>query len=151
MKKPGEQAFTLVELMISLVIIGVLVGLILPRFKGMRDQGKISKAQGELRAIKAAMESYFIKNNGYPPTTTTVCAGYLTTSAVYPRILQNPLYDPFGATTTTEYNYAVSPNARYYVMYSLGADATAQITGIGDDGVVTPSNRGDDVWTSNAQ
>lgn len=150
-KQDSLTGFTLVELMIALVIIGTLVGLILPRFKGMRDQGKISKTQGELRTVKAAMESYFIRNSGYPPATPTVCKTYLTTPSTYPRMLQNPLYDPFGATAETEYQFAVSSNGRYYVLYSVGADATAQITGIGDDGVVTPSNRGDDVWTSNAQ
>ena len=90
MRKEGT-GFTLIELMIVMAIMAVLVGMILPRFKGMRDQASVSKAQGEVRAIKTAVESYYITNSGYPATTTTVCATYLATATTYPRILTNPL------------------------------------------------------------
>lgn len=149
MKGKG-RGFTLIELMIVMAIMAVLVGMILPRFKGMRDQANISKGQGEVRAIKTAIESYYITNNAYPATSTTVCATYLTLSTTYPRILTSPLYDPFGATATTEYRHIRSSSGLYYVIFSIGPDATAQVTGIGDDGIVTPSNRGDDVWTTNS-
>ncbi|MFH0876726.1 MAG: prepilin-type N-terminal cleavage/methylation domain-containing protein [Candidatus Omnitrophota bacterium] len=149
MKGKG-RGFTLIELMIVMAIMAVLVGMILPRFKGMRDQASVSKAQGEVRAIKTAIESYYITNNAYPATSTTVCATYLTLSSTYPRILTSAIYDPFGATSTTEYRFIKSTSGLYYVIFSIGPDATADITGIGDDGVVAPANRDDDVWTSNA-
>lgn len=146
-----RKAFTLIELMIVMAIIAVLVGLILPRFKGMRDQANISKAQGEIRSIKTAVESYYMTNGAYPPTTLTICATYLTLATTFPRILQNNLYDPFGATPTTEYRYMRSPNGAYYVIFSIGPNNIATITGIDNTGTVTPANRGDDVWTTNAQ
>lgn len=145
----NRMSFTLIELMIVMAIIAVLVGMILPRFKGMRDQANISKAQGEVRAIKTAIESYFIRNAAYPATSTTVCATYLTLATTYPRILESNLYDPFGATATTEYRYIRSANGAYYVIFSIGPNATANITGIGATGTVAPANRQDDVWTSN--
>jgi general secretion pathway protein G len=144
-----RKAFTLIELMIVMAIIAVLVGMILPRFKGMRDQANVSRAQGEVRAIKTAVESYFIRNGSYPPTTLTVCATYLTTAATYPRILDTALYDPFGATATTEYRYIRSANGAYYVIFCIGPNAVANITGIGATGTVAPANRQDDIWTSN--
>ncbi|MFZ5799928.1 MAG: prepilin-type N-terminal cleavage/methylation domain-containing protein [Candidatus Omnitrophota bacterium] len=144
-----RKAFTLIELMIVMAIVAVLVGMVLPRFKGMRDQANISKAQGEVRAIKTAIESYYIRNGSYPPTTTTICSSYLTTATTYPRILENPLYDPFGATATTQYRYIRSANGQYYVIFSIGPNATANITGINNAGTVMPANRQDDVWTSN--
>ncbi len=145
----NKKSFTLIELMIVMAIIAILVGMVLPRFKGMRDQANISKAQGEVRAIKTAIESYFIRNGAYPLTSTTVCATYLTLATTYPRILESPLYDPFGATATTEYRYIRSANGAYYVIFSIGPNATANITGISAAGVVAPANRQDDVWTSN--
>ena len=145
-----RKAFTLIELMIVMAIVAILVGMILPRFQGMRDQANVSKAQGEVQAIKTALESYFIRNTAYPPTTVTVCATYLTLATTYPRILQSVLYDPFGATATTEYRYVRSANGSYYVIWSIGPDRTATVTGIDNTGVVTPANRQDDIWTANS-
>ncbi|MDP2940375.1 MAG: prepilin-type N-terminal cleavage/methylation domain-containing protein [Candidatus Omnitrophota bacterium] len=145
----NKKAFTLIELMIVMAIIAVLVGMILPRFRGMRDQANISKAQGEVRAIKTAIESYFIRNSIYPITTTTVCATNLTTATTFPRILESNLYDPFGATATTEYRYICSANRQYYVIFSIGPNATANTTAISNAGVITPAAAVDDVRTSN--
>ncbi len=143
--------FTLIELMIVMAIIAVLVGMVLPRFQGMRDQANISKAQGEIRAVKTAVESYYIRNGAYPLTSATVCLTYLATATTYPRILQDRLYDPFGATATTEYGYIRSANGQYYVIYSIGANRTVNTTAISALGVVTPalSATVDDIRTSN--
>ena len=148
--KKNIKGFTLIELMIVMAIIAVLVGMILPRFRGMRDQANISKAQGEIRSIKTAIESYYMTNNAYPTTSTTVCATFLTLAATLPRILQTALYDPFGATTTTEYRYVRSANAQFYVIWSIGPNLATTITGISNAGVVAPAATGDDVYTTNA-
>lgn len=144
-----RRAFTLIELMIVMAIIAVLVGTVLPRFKGMRDQANVSKAQGEVRALKTASESYFIRNNSYPPSNNTVCASYFCLATTYPRIIESAIYDPFGATATTEYRFRRSTNNAYYVIFSCGPDGAYTVTGIGTTGIVTPANRGDDIWTSN--
>jgi len=138
------KAFTLIELMIVMAIIAILVGMVLPRFKGMRDQANISKSQGEIRALKTAVESYYIRYGSYPTALTQLWA-----ATTYPRIIESAMYDPFGATTTTVYRYARSTNNAYYVIWSIGPDGTSDITGISTAGVVTPANRDDDVWTSN--
>ena len=142
--------FTLIELMIVMAIMAVLVGMILPRFKGMRDQASISRAQGELRSIKTALESYFITNGAYPTTSETVCGTYLAIAAANPRILTSALYDPFGATATTEYNYTKSANGLYYVVASVGPDGSQNLTGISATGAVT-GTVGDDIYQTNAQ
>jgi general secretion pathway protein G len=144
-----NRSFTLIELMIVMAIIAVLVGMILPRFKGIRDQASVSKAQGEVRAIKTAVESYYIRNGAYP-TLAQYNAGILWAAATYPRILYSALYDPFGATATTLYRYAVSPApGAYYVIWSIGPDGVAGITGITAAGAIT-GTVGDAVYTSNA-
>src|SRR3989339_339671 len=58
-----KKGFTLIELLIVIAVISILIGIALPRFKGMQDEGNIAKATGELRTLKTAVESYYIHNN----------------------------------------------------------------------------------------
>lgn len=143
-----ERGFTLIELMIVMAVIAILVGIALPRFKGMKDEANVAKSNGELRALKTALESYYIHQSphAYPATTTTVCATNLLIAK--PRLIEVELYDPFGATSTTEYNYSRSANGKYYVVFSAGPDEAYDITGISDAGVLAGTDD-DDPYSTN--
>lgn len=136
-----RKGFTILELLIVIAIIAILVGMALPRFKGMQDEANIAKANGELRALRTAVESYYIHQapNAYPPTTSTLCATYLTAATTIPKIIDTDLYDPFGATTTTEYQYVLATGGKYYVIYSVGPNGNGTCT-IADTGVITRTN-----------
>jgi general secretion pathway protein G len=130
-----KKAFTILELLVVISVLGILIGIVVPRFKGMQDNGKLTKAKGEVRSIMAALESYRTFNaTQYPPSTTTLIASYLL--AASPQII-NVLYDPFGSTTTTEYNYKCSSNGNYYVVFTQGVNATYRPTSVSDAGVIT--------------
>ena len=128
------KGFTLIELLIVMAIIAILVGIALPRFRGMQDEANIAKSRGELWALKTAVESYYMhNNNAYPAATTSLYGVYL--SGASPKIIDAVLYDPF-ATTTGEYVFSRASN--YYVIYSVGPqDGDATVT---TAGVVTNSN-----------
>lgn len=128
-----KKGFTIVELLIVIAIISILVGMALPRFKGLQDEGNVARAKGELRSLQTATESYYIHNNTYPTV-----IGNLNASGTVPNIIGSTLpYDPFGATATTNYGYAV--NGSYYVIYSLGTGRAGSAT-VTNAGAVTPSN-----------
>jgi len=120
----SKKGFTILEILVVLSVIAILIGIAVPRLKGMQDQANISKAKAELRALQAAIVSYYTNTspNAYPPTSTTVGATYLTTAT--PQIISSPLYDPWGATSTTEYKYVLSSNGKYYVIGSVGPNGT---------------------------
>lgn len=145
MKKNG---FTLIELLIVMAIIAILIGISLPRFRAMQDEGNVSKAGGELRTLKTAIESYAIHNDGryWGNNTNTPCATFL--NAASPKIVEKTLIDPFGAAITTEYYYRVSGNDMYYVLFSRGPDRLYDITGISNAGVIAGTND-DDPYASN--
>jgi len=142
-----RKGFTLIELMIVIVIISILIGAALPRFKGMQDEANQSKAQSELRTLQVAVESYYINQNPkeYPESTTNICDEYLNGSS--PLIVADIIYDPFDL-SGEEYIYYLSESGEYYVILSVGFDGAADITGIDDDGYAQGTDD-DDIFVTN--
>jgi len=60
------SAFTLVELLGVITVIGILAGLTLGAAGAVRRQGATSQAKGEIAALQAACERYYADNNLYP-------------------------------------------------------------------------------------
>jgi prepilin-type N-terminal cleavage/methylation domain-containing protein len=157
-EKKGEfkmkRAFTLIELMIVMAVMAILVGIALPRFKGMREEANIAKAEGELRTLKTAIESYAMHHsNAYPASSNTPYASYLDASAAPgPQLIASVLYDPFDS--SHEYYYILgsgSGGTDYYAICSKGPDGTADVTAaeVGN-GVLTAAEIDDDIIASNA-
>ena len=138
----GKKGFTILELLIVIAVIAILVGIALPRFKGMKDEGNYAKAKGELRTIQSAVESYYLHNaSAYPAN-----IGAALTGAT-PQIIATTPVDPF-STTSANYGYFRSPNGNYYIAFSVGVGGTATITGIDNTGALTGA-AGDDIYVSN--
>ncbi len=142
-----KKAFTLIELLIVMAVIAILIAIAIPSFRGMQSEARKTKAQGDVRVIKIAVESYYKNHSNLYPAETNYQATLL---AAQPRILESNLYDPFGATTTTTYTYLLSTGdpatAHYYIIYSVGP------TGIGSaavDNSGTVSVSGEAIWESN--
>lgn len=144
--------FTLIELLIVIAVISILVGITVPRFLGMRDEANFAKAAGECSALKAAVEAYRIHKNFFPKQATSVnntdWEDDLT--AISPKLIESELMDPFA--TTQEYSYATdnTTGSRYYVIFSVGPNGTAEITGINSTGNVQ-GNIVDDVYATNGR
>ncbi len=62
-----NKAFTLIEMMIVITIIGLLMVLVLPNMVKARYQAQLTGCQFNLRAIAAALETYKTENERYPP------------------------------------------------------------------------------------
>lgn len=58
--------FTLIELMMVVIIIGILGAIVLPRFVGQADKAKKAAAQLEIRNIGMALERYEMENGAFP-------------------------------------------------------------------------------------
>ena len=116
-----RKSFSLIELLIVIAVIAILIGIALPRFKGMRDEGNIAKAKGELRTLQTAIESYYIHNdNAYPATGAAALQTALASAT--PNIIDYVPTDPF-ASDDADYVYVMGgTNSKYYIVYSVGPD-----------------------------
>ena len=60
--------FTLIEIMVVVVIIGLLAALIAPNVVGQGDVARVTAAQNDIRAIGNALDLYRLDNSHYPST-----------------------------------------------------------------------------------
>jgi len=61
-----RKGFTLVEILIVIMVIGVLAGIAIPAVRGIRDQARISQAEGDLSTLRSATEAFQTTTDGYP-------------------------------------------------------------------------------------
>lgn len=67
-QKTRNAGFTLIELLVVMVIIGLLVSLVAPRFTGHIGESKIKTAQSQIELLSASLESYYLDIGEYPST-----------------------------------------------------------------------------------
>lgn len=63
-----REGFTLVELLVVMLIIGMLVALLVPAVSGVRDQARATQSKNNLRQIGLAMQGFASNNGFYPPS-----------------------------------------------------------------------------------
>ena len=68
MKQRRQSGFTLIEIMVVVVILGILAGIVVPRIMDRPDSARVSAAQHDIRAIESALNLYRLDNNHYPST-----------------------------------------------------------------------------------
>lgn len=66
MKK--QSGFSLLEIMVVLVIIGMIMAIVAPNIMGQQEEAKIDKARIDISALEDAMNMYKLRNNRYPTT-----------------------------------------------------------------------------------
>jgi prepilin-type N-terminal cleavage/methylation domain-containing protein len=77
----ARQGFTLIELIIVVVIIGLLATIAIPKFAGAKEKAMLAAMKSDLRSLVMQEESYLIDNASYttslPPTVYRVTTGVI--------------------------------------------------------------------------
>jgi len=63
-----QQGFSLFEVMVVVVILGILATFIVPKLTGRTDQARVTKAFHDIQAIETALDLYKLDNSVYPTT-----------------------------------------------------------------------------------
>lgn len=66
LSRPSVRGFTLIEVLIVVVILGILAGLIVPRIMDRPDQARVVAAKNDIQAIISALKLYRLDNGSYP-------------------------------------------------------------------------------------
>jgi general secretion pathway protein G len=123
----GQQGFTLIEIMVVVIIIGLLAAIIGPQVMGRVDDAKITKVQSDLQAIESGLTLYKLDNFRYPSTEQGLRA--LVEKPADPNVrnwktggyLKRLNKDPWG----NDYQYASPGSHGEFDVSSLGADGQA--------------------------
>ncbi len=65
---PQQSGFSLVEILVVLVIIGLLVSIVAPNVLEKADQARVQKVQADFKSIATALKIYRLDNYNYPTT-----------------------------------------------------------------------------------
>ena len=116
--RAARRGFTLAELMVVIVILGLLATVVAPNVIGYLTQGKVTKVKADLKAIDGAVETFAMRNNGKFPNSLEQLIEEDEYGHAYLKQTSVPK-DPWG----NEYLYdpPVSSSGKYRV-YSYGAD-----------------------------
>ncbi|MFB0712674.1 type II secretion system major pseudopilin GspG [Buttiauxella noackiae] len=68
MHKPQQQGFTLLEIMVVIVILGILASIVVPNLMGNKNQADRQKAVTDIVALENALDMYTLDNGRYPTT-----------------------------------------------------------------------------------
>ena len=68
MNKQRQRGFTLLEIMVVIVILGILASLVVPNLMGNKEQADRQKAVSDIVALENALDMYKLDNSRYPTT-----------------------------------------------------------------------------------
>ncbi|AOE84584.1 type II secretion system protein XcpT [Pseudomonas sp. TCU-HL1] len=121
----SQSGFTLIEIMVVVVILGILAALVVPQVMNRPDQAKVTVAKGDIKAIGAALDMYKLDNFSYPSTQQGLEALVSRPSGNPPAknwnkdgYLKRLPVDPWG----NPYQFLSPGSKGTYDLYSLGAD-----------------------------
>lgn len=122
-----QQGFTLIEIIVVVVIIGILATFIAPKFMGKTDTARITKAKSDILSLESALDLYKLDNYTYP-----------TTDQGLDALISMPSSDPAPANWQPGgyiKKLQKDPWQRDYLYLSPGEHAEIDIYSLGADGV----------------
>ncbi len=134
-ERHGADGFTLLELLVVIVIIGLLAGYVGPKYFNQVGKSEVKVAKAQIEAFDKALDQYRLDTHHYPSTSQGLAA-LVTKPANEPQwdgpYLKKALpFDPWG----NAYQYRQPGEHGEFDLYSYGRDG--QVGGSGEDADIT--------------
>lgn len=125
--KKRDQGFTIVELLIVIVVIGILALLVITTYSGIQQKARNSKRQTDIQSLQTQMEAYYSQNGHYPSLTDMNSGSWRTTNmkSLDPGALTDPSNPTQAATLVAA---PVAKSYAYAVTDSSGASCESNDT-----------------------
>lgn len=137
-KPNGNQGFTLIEILVVIVILGVLAGLIIPRIMDRPEEAKQLKAKIQIESLETALNLYKLDNGRYPSTEQGLQA-----------LVQKPDTGQLKHWRTGGYlekgRLPVDPWGNPFIYLSPGANGDYDLSSYGADGIQGGDGKNKDV------
>jgi len=132
----AQKGFSLLEIMVVVVIIGILVATIAPNLFGETERARLTRVKVDISALEDALERYKMENFNYP-TTDQGLEGLVTQSNLPPEpkhfkpggYVKRLQKDPWG----NDYQYISPGQEGAYDLFTLGADGEPGGEGVNQD------------------
>jgi prepilin-type N-terminal cleavage/methylation domain-containing protein len=134
-----RQAFTLIEILIVVVILGILAAIVIPQFTDASQEAASSNLRSQLQTIRSQIELYNVQNPATPYDATTVADATFWDPLVQGNYLQaaplNPLTADPGVNDPTGVAAAPAPGGAWVWFESSAGDAwTLNVYAVDQDG-----------------
>lgn len=126
----ATRGFTLVELLLVLVILGILAALVLPKFTGRTEQARVTAAQTQISTFGTALDAFEVDTGSYPRGQDGLHFLLTTPGDVTnwrgPYLKSDIPLDPWGHPYVYEFPGRLNPTG--YDLLSMGPDGQAGTT-----------------------
>ena len=116
-----RRAFTLVEMLLVVTIIGILAALVIPKIVGRSEQARATAAHADISSIKTALDAFEVDNGFYPKSLQDLVTAPSNAKNWHGPYLEKVPQDPWG----NNYVYYVpgKHNPSAFDLLSIGPDA----------------------------
>lgn len=118
--KKRNRGFTIVELLIVIVVIGILALIVITTYSGIQAKARNAKRQTDLKSIQTQLEAFFSQNGYYPSLADMNSSTWLSTNMK--SLDTNALIDP--SNTSNSSQLASTPTAKQYSYQPTQSDGT---------------------------
>ncbi|XOV77653.1 MAG: type II secretion system protein GspG [Aestuariibacter sp.] len=115
-----SKGFTLIEILVVLVVLGMLASLIVPGLMGKTEKAKAKTASTQIQRVAMAVEEYYLDNGHAPKELEELVPGYVKPSQIK---------DPWGRS----FRYQFPGENGDYDIFTYGADDTPGGEGVNED------------------
>jgi general secretion pathway protein G len=145
--KKNQEGFTLIELMVVIVIIGILVAIALPNFIGATDRAKVANVKSNAHTVQTMLESYGVDFGGKYPDNIASLQSEAQTGAYWKQ-----LSNPFDAANPALENFSGTFTNGGAVGYNMtaGSDKTKYFIYGSDKNKIKVKDKGSDFVLSNS-